>query len=69
MIELLGRPLVATGATYSKEKYPRSFSEIDTRITGQVDYVVRYKQDLRSVEYPSVIVRLSDRAELDFIRD
>jgi L-threonylcarbamoyladenylate synthase len=69
LIELLGKPLVATGATYSQEIYPRSFAEIDTRIIGQVDYVVRYKQDQRSVEYPSVIVRLSDRAELDFIRD
>jgi L-threonylcarbamoyladenylate synthase len=69
LIEMLGRPLVATGATCLPQKYPRSFSEVDHRIVGQVDYVVRYKQDLRSVEYPSVIVRLSDRAELDFIRD
>ena len=69
LIELLGRPLIATGASYSPEKYPGSFSEIDAKIIGQVDYVVRYKQDQRSVEYPSVIVRLSERAELDFIRD
>jgi L-threonylcarbamoyladenylate synthase len=69
LIVSLGRPIVATEAALENFEYPSRFTAIDPGIVDKVDYVVRYKQDQTSEEYPSVIVRLSDKAELDFIRD
>jgi L-threonylcarbamoyladenylate synthase len=69
IIAELGRPIVATEIMQSDSWYPNKFEEIDFDIIRSVDYVVRYKQDQVTLEDPSVIVRLTDRAELDFIRE
>lgn len=69
LISALGRPLVAIAATNNNLEYPTRFCEVDPQISGKVDYVVTYKQEERSEENPSVIVKLTDKAELEFIRD
>lgn len=69
VISSLGKPLVATSASVGQLGFPTSFSAVDHGIVDKVDYVVHYKQDYVSEEDPSVIVRLTDRAELDFIRE
>lgn len=68
VISSLGRPLVATNASVTRVAYPASFAEVDQEVIQGVDYVVHYKQDMVSEEFPSVIVKLTDKAELDFIR-
>lgn len=68
VISTLGRPLVATNAGVTKMAFPSSFADVDQEVIQKVDYVVHYKQDAVSEEYPSVIVKLTDKAELDFIR-
>ncbi len=68
VIRELGKPIVATSASLSKEPFPQSFRNIDFHLLNQVDYVVKYKQDLDCFEDPSVVVRLTERSELEFIR-
>ncbi|NND34583.1 MAG: translation factor Sua5 [Saprospiraceae bacterium] len=69
IISELGKPIVATAATYGDFGYPYRFEDVAMDMVKNVDYVVRYKQDQVSLEDPSVIVRLTERAELDFIRE
>ena len=69
IISELGKPIVATAANYGDFAYPSKFEDVSAEFVRRVNYVVRYKQDEVSRETPSVIVRLTDRAELDFIRE
>ncbi|MCB0689111.1 MAG: Sua5/YciO/YrdC/YwlC family protein [Saprospiraceae bacterium] len=69
VIGSLGRPLIANDASDFSMDLPIRFSDIDHQIMNGVDYVVNYKQDQVNDEFPSVIVRLTDKSELDFIRE
>jgi len=65
----LGKPLVGTSASLPGAVYPSHFYHIQPEITSQVDYIVKYRQDEPSTELPSVMVRLTEKAELDFVRE
>ena len=69
LLSMLGRPLVAYSAHRGTVDAPVGFSDVDPHILDKVDYIVHYKQDQIIEEFPSVIVKLTDRAELDFIRE
>jgi len=69
LVSKLGRPLVAYNAQSQEVDSPMGFSDVDPHILENVDYIVHYKQDQTIEKYPSVIVKLTDRAELDFIRE
>jgi L-threonylcarbamoyladenylate synthase len=69
LIKQFGKPLVSTSANVSGEPFPAHFGEISSEIFEKVDFVVKYKQDSKVQGEPSVIVRLNDQEELDFIRE
>jgi L-threonylcarbamoyladenylate synthase len=69
LIEQLGKPLVSTSANISSQPFPKFFGEISSDIFERVDFVVKYKQDDRTINEPSVIARLGDDEELEFIRE
>ncbi len=69
LIKQFGKPLVSTSANISGEPFPAHFGEISSEIFEKVDFVVKYKQDSKDQGEPSVIVRLNEQEELDFIRE
>ena len=69
LIEQFGKPIVATSANVSGKPFPRYFGEISSDILEQIDFVVKIKQEQREIGEPSVIVRLDEMENLDFIRE
>ncbi len=69
IIQTFGKPIVSTSANISKEPFPNNFGEVSSKIIQGVDYVVPYRQLEKSLNRPSVIVRLNQQEELDFIRE
>lgn len=69
LIRQLGRPIIATSANVSNEPFPTSFSTISYTILKGVDYVATHRRDEISKEQPSVVVKLSDKQELVFLRE
>jgi L-threonylcarbamoyladenylate synthase len=69
LIRQFGKPLVATSANVNGQKMPTSFGEISSDILEKVDFVVKYKQDAKDLNEPSVIARMNEFEELDFIRE
>ena len=68
LISQFGKPIVSTSANKSTAASPANFGAISSEIIEGVDYVVKaYEKENTSAE-PSVIVKLSDRGELIFIR-
>lgn len=69
LIRTFGKPLVATSANISGEPFPSVFAEVSSAIVKGVDYVENYRQADTNFGEPSVIVRLSKRGELEFLRE
>jgi len=69
MIRNFGRPVVATSANVSNEPFPSNFGSIRSDIIQGVDYVVKLRQHEKVAGAPSVIVTLSNRGELVFLRE
>lgn len=69
MITALGTPIISTSANISGEPFPDNFSEISQEIKKGVNYIVRHRQNDLNKNAPSVIVRLSEKGELDFLRE
>ena len=69
LINAYGRPLVGTSANVSDEPFPSNFGSISSTIIQGVDYVVKHRQNEKVAGQPSVIVKLSDKEELIFLRD
>jgi len=70
LIQNFGKPVVATSANISKEPFPNNFSEISTVLKKRVDYISNYRQnETTKLNDPSVIVKLSGRGELVFLRE
>lgn len=69
LISTFGRPIIASAAKVEGAPYPKYFGEISSAILQGVDTVVKYRQTDRKVGLPSVIARLSEKEELEFLRD
>ncbi len=69
LIQKFGKPLVATSANVSDHPFPKSFGEIQSNILKGVDHIVPYRQNVESKSEPSVIIRLSQKGELEFLRE
>ncbi len=63
-----GKPLISTSANISGEPFPANFGEISSDIIRLVDYVVKYRQNDHTLHEPSVIVKMSGKKELEFLR-
>lgn len=69
LISAFGRPLVSTSANISNEPFPSNFGSVSSEIIQGVDYVVKHRQHEKVNGKPSVMVKLSDKEELIFLRD
>lgn len=69
LIEAFGKPLVATYANVASQPIPSNFGAISSEIIQGVDYVTKYRQHEKIVGSPSVMVQLSERDELLFLRE
>jgi L-threonylcarbamoyladenylate synthase len=69
LILQFGKPIVATSANVNKEAMPTNYGEISSDILEKVDFVVKLKQDSKEHGEPSIIARLNEFEELDFIRE
>ncbi len=67
LIKAYGRPLVAAAAAKPGKKLPGTFGEIQSDIIQASDYVFAPSIEEGDGE-PSVLVRLSEKAELIFLR-
>lgn len=68
LIKRLRKPLVSTSANLSGEPSPAVFSDVDTRITGSVDYAVHYRRDDKSRHSPSPIIKVDQNGVIKIIR-
>jgi L-threonylcarbamoyladenylate synthase len=57
LIKRFRKPIVSTSANISGEPSPKNFSEINEQIKANVDYVVRYNQDLETNAEPSSLIK------------
>jgi len=69
LIARLGKPIVGTSANMSDEPFPTHFGEISSAVISGVDYVTPFKQDDLQTGEPSVMVKLSEKDELVFLRN
>lgn len=69
LISELGHPIVAMGASVENEQFPPNFGAISSTILEGVDHVVKYRQEEKSMQEPSVMVKLSKKSELIFLRE
>jgi L-threonylcarbamoyladenylate synthase len=68
LIQRFRRPIVSTSANLSGKPTPQNFDEVDEEIKSAVDYVVEYRQEERSKNTPSSIVKLGVGGEIQIIR-
>jgi L-threonylcarbamoyladenylate synthase len=68
LIEEFGKPIVSTSANVSGDDPPGNFQKISNEIKQAVDYMVNYRQEERSNPKPSVIIRIGQKGEIEFIR-
>ena len=68
IIKALGAPIVATIASLDNETFPANFNQVSRTIKEGVNYIVRYRQNETAKNQPSVMVRLTNKEELNFIR-
>lgn len=69
LITAYGAPLVATAASLHGQPYPINFGAVSSQVIEGVDYVFKHRQQEKSNGEPSVMVRLSERDELEFLRE
>ncbi len=69
LITELGKPLLASFASMHEGMFPLNFGAISSEIIEQVDFVVKYRQNEKSSHEPSVVVKLTKRDELVFLRE
>lgn len=69
LIQLLGRPIVSSSANVTGEPFPVNFGHISSDILSKADYIVRHMQDDKSHHEPSVVIKMSKKAELIFVRN
>ena len=69
LIAAYGAPLIATAASLHGHPYPANFGAVSSQVIEGVDYVFKYRQQDKSNGEPSVMVRLSERDELEFLRE
>ena len=69
LIAAFGKPLVASYACVGCKDYPANFGAVSSEIIQGVDFVTRHRQHEKIIGKPSVMVRLTEEDELEFLRD
>ncbi|MEM9990125.1 MAG: Sua5/YciO/YrdC/YwlC family protein [Bacteroidota bacterium] len=68
LIQSFGHPLAVTAAKFPQEPLPYYFSDISILIKERVDFVFDLPSE-KPLDQRSVIARLSERGELEFLRE
>lgn len=68
LIQQLKEPIISTSANISGKPSPKMFSDISNEIKKNVDYIVKFKQDLNQKSKPSSIIKLLKNGEITIIR-
>ena len=69
LIRVLGKPLATIPAFFSDSPFPDHFGRIRSDIIEAVDYVSHYRPKERLSGMPTIIVRIDQQEELEFIRE
>jgi L-threonylcarbamoyladenylate synthase len=69
LISEFGNPLVATSANISGQPYPGNFGEINSDIIKGVDYIAKFRRHDKTMGQPSVVAKIMEDGELEFLRD
>jgi L-threonylcarbamoyladenylate synthase len=68
IIKRFRKPLISTSANKSGQPFPADFSEIDEELTGEVDYIVKYRQNDRRKYSPSPVIKINKNGVFEIIR-
>lgn len=68
LISRFRKPIVSTSANFSGNPSPGNFSEIDKNLIDKVDYVVKYRQDDRSKNSVSPVIKINKDGSIKIIR-
>ena len=68
LIKRLRKPIVSSSANISGEPTPRFFDEITGAVKKGVDYIVRYRQDDKTVKQTSSVVKDHEDGTVTIIR-
>ena len=68
LISRFRKPIVSTSANFSGKPSPRNFSEIENELAGMVDYVVKYRQEDRSVKTASPVIKINSDGTIKILR-
>ena len=68
LIKRLRKPLVSTSANISGQPSAPIFNMIDAAVSGNVDYVVKYRQDDGVITSPSRLVKMDDNGVMEVLR-
>jgi len=69
LLTKFGKPIAATSANMAGKPFPQNYGEISSKVLTNVDYIVPYRQVEKDNGTPSVMVTLSEKEELIFLRD
>jgi L-threonylcarbamoyladenylate synthase len=69
LLEAFGKPIVATTAQVSGTPMPKHFGEISSDIIMGVDHVVKHRTLDKDMGELSVLARLNNEEELEFLRE
>jgi L-threonylcarbamoyladenylate synthase len=67
LLHVFNKPIVSTSANISGEGTPLTFSKIPEKIKKQVDYIVKFGQDIVSYK-ASTIIKVTERGDFKTIR-
>ena len=68
LVKRFRKPIVSTSANVSGQPAARYFSEITDDIKNGVDFVVKYRQDDKSIASPSMVIRWNKDATVTVLR-
>ena len=67
LLKRFRKPIVSTSANISGQSTARVFADISTEIKEQVDYIVQYRQEDKTIAEPSSVIKW-DNGKLTVIR-
>ena len=68
LIKRFRKPIVSTSANISGQPAARFFSDIDDEIKNAVDYIVKYRQDDKTISTPSSVIKWNKDATVTILR-
>jgi L-threonylcarbamoyladenylate synthase len=68
LIKRFGKPIVSTSANLSGQPAAGFFSDIDDEIKNAVDYIVKYRQDDKTISMPSSVIKWNKDATVSILR-